>query len=83
MESITYIPHPMTPDIISVEVREDYSLQLIFADGTEKCFDFRPLLDWPCYQPLKNESVFRLARVENGTVTWPNNIDVDPEILYA
>ena len=25
---------------------------------------------------------FAIKEVENGTVTWPGNIDIDPETLY-
>ena len=31
---------------------------------------------------LKSGNVFQGAFVENGTVAWPGNIDIDPETLY-
>lgn len=31
---------------------------------------------------LKLNSQFQAAFVENGTVAWPGNIDIDPETLY-
>jgi hypothetical protein len=31
---------------------------------------------------LKTGYLFQAAFVENGTVTWPGNIDLDPETLY-
>lgn len=31
---------------------------------------------------LKSGNAFQGAFVENGTVVWPGNIDIDPETLY-
>lgn len=31
---------------------------------------------------LKSGTLFQSAFVENGTVAWPGNIDIDPETLY-
>ena len=31
---------------------------------------------------LKSGNVFQSAFIENGTVAWPGNIDIDPETLY-
>ena len=72
----------IVPDVISVLVGEDYNLYIEFADNKQKNFDFKPLLEWKCYEKLRDEAFFKLACVENGTVVWPGNIDVDPEILY-
>lgn len=83
MDSVTFIPHPMTPDIVSVAVLDDYLLELEFADGTVKTFDFTPYLSWSCYNELNNTEFFKLVTIENGTLMWPGDIDVDPEILYA
>ena len=83
MDTSSYLPHPETPDIVSVAVQDDYLLELEFADGTVKTFDFKPLLSWNCYKELKNLAFFKLVAIENGTLMWPGDIDVDPELLYA
>ncbi|MBP8287801.1 MAG: DUF2442 domain-containing protein [Rhodoferax sp.] len=31
---------------------------------------------------LRANNAFQGAFVENGTVAWPGNIDIDPETLY-
>jgi len=36
----------------------------------------------PSWDRLKSGNVFQGAFVENGTVAWPGNIDIDPETLY-
>lgn len=66
-----------------VQPREDYWLMLEFADGTQKRFDARTLLDKPLYQPLKSTGFFMQAHVEGPTVAWNDQIDIAPETLYS
>ena len=39
-------------------------------------------LDQKPWARLKSGNVFQGAFIENGTVAWPGNIDIDPETLY-
>ena len=72
----------MLLDVTAVEVRPDFLLLLDFENGERRSFDMRPLLERRPFDRLKNAVVFRLARVEDGTVVWPGNIDIAPETLY-
>ena len=65
-----------------VEVRDDHTLRVRFANGELRDFDARPLLARKCYDALKNEALFATARVEYGVVTWADGSDLDPEWLY-
>ena len=65
-----------------VQPREDYTLLLTFADGTEKLYNARPLLEKAVYAQLKNLSFFLDAKAECGTVVWNDDIDIAPEHLY-
>ena len=65
-----------------VQPREDYTLLLTFADGTEKLYNARPLLEKAIYAQLKNISFFLDAKAEYGTVVWNDDIDIAPEHLY-
>lgn len=65
-----------------VTPRSDYTLHLTFADGTEKIYNARPLLDKPIYAPLKSLPFFMMAKAECGTVVWNDDIDIAPEHLY-
>ena len=40
---------------------------------------FTPLF---CYRRLKDMNYFNLARIERGTVVWPNDEDLAPEMLW-
>ncbi|TAN70899.1 MAG: DUF2442 domain-containing protein [Methylobacter sp.] len=72
----------MLLDVIAVETLPDYRLLLTFENNEQKCFDMKPYLNATVFQPLKNPGFFKLARIDYGTVTWPNEIDIAPETLY-
>ncbi|MBP3284066.1 MAG: DUF2442 domain-containing protein [Clostridia bacterium] len=75
-----------TPEIKvkSVRALSDYKLWVRFSDNSQKIFDFKNLLEFPCYQPLKDNDLFNSVYVDFGIVVWNNGeIDVSPEKLYA
>lgn len=54
-----------------------------FSSGERKLFDATEL-SGSAFEPLKDEDVFRTARVEHGFVSWADGrIDIAPEYLYA
>jgi hypothetical protein len=40
------------------------------------------ILQNDCYNNLRNEKYFKLAKSAETTVEWPNGEDVDPNELY-
>ena len=72
----------IAPDAVRVEVRDDHTLRVRFANGELRDLDVRPLLARKCYDALKNAALFATARVEYGVVTWADGSDLDPEWLY-
>ncbi len=72
-----------TPPLVAVQPLERHHLRLRFADGREGVVDVPALatLDG-VFAPLLDPEVFRLARVEAGTVSWPGDVDLAPEALY-
>ncbi len=85
IDGIAYAGEPEMPvSVKSVRTVSDYKLLLRFSDGSRKLFDAKPLLDKPCYLPLKDKDVFAGAYVECGAVAWNDgDIDIAPETLYA
>ena len=75
-----YGKEEMLPRVLSVRALPDFQLEIIFKNGEHKRFDARPLLNIPMYKNLKK--VFKSARVEYGTVVWPEDIDISPDTLY-
>ena len=72
----------MNPRISAVIARDDYALLLTFTNGEIRQFDMKPYLAYPAFEPLRQIAFFKLARVSHGTVTWPKEIDFDPDTLY-
>ncbi|MDR3362758.1 MAG: DUF2442 domain-containing protein [Desulfovibrio sp.] len=69
--------------VISARPLDEYKLWLRFSTGEEKIFDFAPLLDAPCFRPLKDKTVFDRVYVDYGAPVWRDGtIDIAPETLY-
>jgi DNA-binding transcriptional regulator YiaG len=66
-----------------VEVQADHRLSLTFSDGTRGVVDFRPMLARRAFRKLKDEALFAGAFLEHGAVTWPGDIAIASEALYA
>ena len=72
----------MNPRITAVVARDDYTLRLTFGNGEVRHFDMTPYLGYPAFEPLRQSVFFNLARASHGTVTWPKEVDFDPDRLY-
>lgn len=72
----------LPPDAVSVSVADNSTLLVSFSNGETRLFDIKPLLTRKCYAQLNNKSFLVQAFIENGCVTWPGNIDIDPDWLY-
>ena len=69
-------------DVIRVDAKPDYSLNLTFENGEQRVFDMNPLMDKKPFVRLKGSPLFMKAFVDYGTVAWPCGIDIAPETLY-
>jgi hypothetical protein len=72
----------MNPRIAAVSAHDNHTLLLTFTNGETRRFDMMPYLGYPAFEPLRQISFFKLARPGHGTVTWPKEIDFDPDTLY-
>jgi hypothetical protein len=68
--------------VISVEPKSQLSLAVRFLDGTEGTVRFEPTHLSGVFSALKDPAIFRQARVEYGTVTWPGEVDLAPDAMY-
>jgi hypothetical protein len=61
----------------------DYCLQVTFENGLAGTVSMRDRLFGPVFEPLRDESIFRLAFIDEfGVVCWPNGADLAPDALY-
>jgi hypothetical protein len=72
----------MLIDVVRVVPHPDFTLELEYANGERRHFDMTPLLSLKPWTVLDAWPLFRLVRVQYGTVTWPGNLDIAPETLY-
>ncbi len=72
--------------ISSVEPLHDFVVRLTFTDGTAGELDLEPLIWGEVFEPHRNDlGFFRQVTVDpvSGTIAWPNDSDLDPDVLYA
>jgi hypothetical protein len=69
-------------DVINVEVLPDYNLVLTFENKEVRLFNMSQYMGLKPFNKLKDTPLFKLAKVEYGTVVWPGEIDIAPETLY-
>jgi len=67
--------------VLTVRYLGDHRLYLEFNNGDAGEIDLSSELDGPIFQPLRDPEVFAGARLEGGTVAWPNGADLAPEYL--
>ncbi|GFZ85555.1 hypothetical protein GCM10011497_13470 [Elstera cyanobacteriorum] len=70
-------------DVVHVSVLPDFLLRLDYANGEQRQFDMKPLLQMSPWDRIASPAHFEKATVDYGTVVWPGNIDIAPETLYA
>lgn len=67
----------------TVKPLDDMMMIVTFDSGEKRLYDATQLLAFPAFQPLKDEKVFKNAKVEYGVVTWNDGeIDIAPENMY-
>lgn len=76
----------LMPDVVAVELLGDHRLRLRFDDGVEGDVDLSERLSFQgVFAPLRDPEYFARVRVdpEGGTISWPNQADIDPLVLHC
>lgn len=70
--------------ITAVSHTGNYTLELVFEDGSVRSVDLENHLDGEVFEPLKNPEHFRTAHLNSDidTVVWDNGADMSPDFLY-
>lgn len=68
--------------ILQVRPLDGLRLELNLTDGSVVERDVSACLKGPIFEPLRADlALFRQARVETGTVAWPDGADLCPDVL--
>jgi hypothetical protein len=70
-------------DVTDIEYRGGHVYRIRFDDGLEGEVDFSDYVGrGPVFAAFADLSFFGNARVESGTMAWPNGVDIASETLY-
>ena len=76
--------HP--DDVRSVRALADYRVHVEFYDGTSGIVDLARMILSPragVFADLADPDIFEQVAVVYGAVTWPGDLDLEPDAMYA
>ena len=72
----------MKPRVSRANPTAGYMLELEFDDGDRRVYDCSHLLNFGVFRELRDVGYFKRAHVRDGTVAWPHEQDICPDVLY-
>ena len=76
----------MLRDVVSVHPLPGHRLPLTFDDGVQGTVDVAQLVSFTgVFEALRDPAFFNQVKInpELGTIQWPNDADLDTDVLYA
>ncbi|MBP9726782.1 MAG: DUF2442 domain-containing protein [Gammaproteobacteria bacterium] len=70
-------------DVVTVQLQDHLRLKVKFADGLEGTVRFKFSHLTGVFDSLKDQAFFNLVFLDNGVVTWPGELDLAPDAMYA
>ena len=73
------------PQIITVQPQEDKTLLVKFANGVEKIYDCKQILQLEAFRLLRNEAFFKAVKVDQGGygISWNDDVDLSEHELWT
>ncbi len=69
--------------VLSANYISNYVLEIAFNNGCTLSCNLEELVNSQgVFQTLKEISLFKKFRIENGVIEWAGDIDIAPEYLY-
>jgi len=77
----------MSARVVDVRPLGAFRVELAFADGLRGELDLADVIKGQggVFAPLQDPQFFKQVFVnqELGTIAWPNDVDLDPDVLYS
>lgn len=76
----------MIHDVIDAKYCDNYQLEILFDDGKKGIVDLSRYAEkGGVFKKFKDLNFFKdfVVSKELGTITWGNEIDIAPEVLYS
>ena len=70
-------------DVTEVKVVSDFALAVRFQDGLEGVVKFLPSFFRGVFTHLANPLEFQKVQIVDGVVTWPGELALAPDAMYA
>lgn len=69
--------------VLKVTPLDGLKAEFIFTNNVRRIIDLEPYLHGGVFEPIRQDPVlFRAMYVDGGTITWPSEVDIDPDVLY-
>jgi patatin-like phospholipase/acyl hydrolase len=83
LDGIVYAQNPTNAiKVESIKILDDMIMIVTFNNRATMLFD-ATVLEGEAFEPLKDEKVFKTAKVDHGVVVWlDGEIDCAPEYMY-
>lgn len=69
--------------VVNVQPIGARKLSVRFADGVAGEVEFRDSFFFGVFAALRDPAAFAQVRCEHGHVTWPGDLDLAPDAMYA
>lgn len=69
-------------EILRMEPLDGFRIRVEFDTGETGVFDCSPYIGHPAWNRLADPSFFALVTIRNGTLAWPDDIDIAPEDIW-
>ncbi len=69
-------------DVTEVKVQNDAALWVRFRDGLQGQVIFLPSAFRGVFARLSQPAEFRQARLQDGVLTWPGELDLAPDAMH-
>ena len=85
-DSASELTGPLKWEVVAVRPLPGFQLDVEFADGTLGRFDLSDFIhadDAGVFVALRDADLFNRVLVDYGAVTWPGELDLAPDAMYA